>query len=179
MDSHPKCGIGSPLQLSKDTPDYVINAGGLEAFPTGTHQCGQLSLFTKNEPLFWGNGACMMLRKEMVQEIGLMDKNYILIGSDSDYCLTARSRGWQVWRIIAARGIHEGGITAGIADTEFEILKMNDHIHFGEKWLTTDLYKQLAYNANCYDSDMINTFMAQFRAVKTELESKTSEKICT
>jgi len=179
MDSYQKCGIGVPLQLSNDSPDYVINAGGLEAFPTGTHQHGRLSQFTKNEPLFWGNGACMMLRKQMVQEIGLMDKNYVLIGSDSDYCLTARSRGWEVWRIVAARGIHEGGITARIADTEFEILKMNDYIHFGEKWLTTDLYKQLACNADRYSADMINNFMTQFRAVKTELESKTSEKICT
>ena len=99
MDSHPRCGIGAPLQLHSSNPAYVVFAGGCQAFPMGKHAYGDLKEFTKDQQILWANGACMILRKEMIQEIGLLDKNFLLIGSDSDYSFTARLRGWQVWRI--------------------------------------------------------------------------------
>ena len=171
MDSHPKCGIGAPLQLSSTDPDYVIWAGGYEAFPLGKHQHGRLSEFTKDDSVFWANGACMILRKEMIEEIGLLDETFVLVGSDSDYCFTARSRGWQVWRIVGARGIHEHGVSRAEADDETEILKLKDNLYFGRKWLTSQLYKELAYEGRHYTPEMIDGIMAQLASDKTEFES--------
>jgi hypothetical protein len=71
MDSHPNCGIGAPLQLHSGNPDYVIFAGGCEAFPLGKHQHGPLQEFTEDREILWANGACMILRKEMIREIGV------------------------------------------------------------------------------------------------------------
>lgn len=93
MDSHPDCGIGAPLQLYGQNHEYVIFAGGCETFPVGKHQHELLREFTQDKQILWANGACMILRKEMIQEIGLLDENYIFIGSDSDYSFTARSPG--------------------------------------------------------------------------------------
>ena len=93
MDSQPQCGIGTPLQVHGENPDYVVCAGCLEVFPFGKHQQGPITQFAEDAPLFWGNGACMILRKQMIREIGLLDKNLVFIGSDSDYCFTARARG--------------------------------------------------------------------------------------
>ena len=47
-----------------------------------------------------------------------------LIGSDSDYCFTARSRGWQIWRIVGAGGINEYGVAGVSADVDIETLKI-------------------------------------------------------
>jgi len=176
MDSHPKCGIGAPLQLSSTDPDYVIWAGGYEAFPVGKHQHGRLSEFTKDESVFWANGACMILRKEMIEQIGLLDENLVLVGSDSDYCFTARSRGWQVWRIAAARGIHEHGVSRAKTDDETERFKLKDSLYFARKWLTGQLYKELAYEARHYAPEMIDGMTAQLLRAKTELESVGSYK---
>jgi GT2 family glycosyltransferase len=171
MSSHPECGIGAPLHLYADDPDYVIFAGGYESFPFGKHQHGRLSEFTEDEQILWCNGACMILRKEMIQEIGLLDENFALLGSDSDYCFTARSRGWQVWRIAGARGIHEYGVSGVSADVDIEILKTKDMIHFGKKWLTGELYKEMAYEGKSYTPEIIARFMNQLRDTQSRLES--------
>ncbi|MHC4559810.1 MAG: glycosyltransferase family 2 protein [Planctomycetota bacterium] len=170
MDLHPKCGIGAPLQLYSKSPDYVIFAGGYEVFPTGKHQHGPLSEFTEDEQILWANGACMILRKEMVQEIGLLDENFSFIGSDSDYCFTARARGWQLWRIAGARGIHEHGASGKFSDMSIELLKIKDMVYFGQKWLTGELYKQLSYEGKDYTAEKINAVMTELKQTKTTLE---------
>ena len=171
MNSHPECGIGAPLHLYADDPDYVIFAGGYESFPFGKHQHGRLSEFTEDKQILWCNGACMVLRKEMIQEIGLLDENFVLLGSDSDYCFTARSRGWQVWRIAGARGIHEYGVSGVSADVDIEILKIKDMTYFGKKWLTGELYREMAYEGQHYTPEIIARFMNQLRDAKSRLES--------
>ena len=114
----------------------------------------------------------------MIQEIGLLDKNFVFLGSDSDYCFTARSRGWQVWRIARARGIHEHGGSGSAADLKLGILKLNDMIYFGKKWLTGDLYKRLACDGNEFSPRKIaetmnrleNSKMDKLIRAKKELE---------
>lgn len=171
MDSHPDCGIGAPLQLYSENPDYVIFAGGCEAFPAGKHQHGQLSEFTEDEQIPWCNGACMILRKEMIQKIGLLDENFTFIGSDSDYCFTARARGWQVWRIAAARGIHERGASGSSPDVNTELLKINDMIYFGKKWLTGELFRELSYEGQDDTPETVSDIMNQLTEARDELES--------
>ncbi len=161
MDSHPQCGIGTPLQLHSENPDHVLYAGCLEAFPFGRHQQGPISDFSEDAPLFWGNGACMILRKQMIREIGLLDKNLVFIGSDSDYCFTARAKGWQVWRIANARGVHEHGASGAVADAGMDLLKINDMLYFGRKWLTGGLYRELSAEGENCTAEAVDTIMSQ------------------
>jgi len=171
MNSHPECGIGAPLQLNAEDTDYVICGGSYEAFPLGKHQHGRLSEFTEDKQILWCNGACMMLRKEMVREIGLLDENFVFIGSDSDYCFTARSRGWQIWSIAGARGIHEHGASGASENMDIEILKIKDMIYFGRKWLSGGLYKEMAYEGKNYTPEIIDNIMNQLRNAKNRLEN--------
>ncbi len=170
MDSHPDCGIGAPLQIDSRNPEHVIFAGGQESFPFGKHVHGPVSEFTEDKQIFWSNGACMMFRKDMIQEIGLLDKNLVLIGSDSDYCFTARLRGWQVWKIAGARGVHECGASGALMDTHIEKLKITDMIYFGQKWLTGELYKELAYEGKKFTTETINDIMSELKQAKIDLE---------
>jgi tetratricopeptide (TPR) repeat protein/GT2 family glycosyltransferase len=171
MDLHPECGIGAPLQLYSENPDYVIFAGGCEAFPAGKHQHGNLSEFTEDEQIPWCNGACMILRKEMIRIIGLLDENFTFIGSDSDYCFTARARGWQVWRIAAAKGIHERGASSSSPDVNTELLKIKDMLYFGKKWLTGELFKELSYEGQNINPEMVGDIMNDLMETKDELEN--------
>ncbi len=107
----------------------------------------------------------------MVREIGLLDENFVFIGSDSDYCFTARSRGWQIWSIAGARGIHEHGASGGSTSRDIEILKIKDMIFFGKKWLTGELYKEMAYEGKSYTSEITDDLMNQLRNAKNKLES--------
>lgn len=172
MDSHPQCGIGAPLQLHSENSDFVVCGGCLEAFPFGKHQEGPLSEFAKDEPLFWGNGACMILRKEMIREIGLLDRNLLFIGSDSDYCFTARSRGWQVWRIANARGVHEHGASGAVADPGMDLLKINDMLYFGKKWLTGGLYRELSAEGKNCTPEAVETIMNQLAEAAAQQQAE-------
>ncbi len=169
MDSHTGCGIGTPLQLYSKNQSYVIYAGCFEAFPMGKHQHGPLSEFAEDQEIFWGNGACMIFRKQMIQEIGLLDKNFVFIGSDSDYCFTARSRGWQVWRIASAKGIHEQGDSGIVSNPKIEKLKVNDMIYFGKKWLTGDLYRDLAYQSEDDTPEKVANIMESLKKAQRDL----------
>jgi len=161
MDAHPKCGMGAPLQLDSDRPDHVIWGGSLEAFPGGRHHIGPISRYRKPRQVLWANGACMILRKEMIQDIGLLDKNLVFLGSDSDYSFTARARGWELWCITAARGRHEHGASGKASDPFIQNLKIKDMIYFGRKWLTGDLYRDLSYEKP--DAQTAEQIMTQLR----------------
>ena len=160
MDGHPRCGIGAPLQIAADDPQTVIWAGGLEVFPAGRHETGKLSDFAEDRQIGWANGACMILRKTMVREIGLLDSRMAFIGSDSDYSFAARARGWQVWRIASARGTHEHGASGEITDLGLEATKLDDLIHFARKWLTGELFQSLCHE-NDPGPDQARSIMAQ------------------
>ena len=170
MDRHPNCGLGAPLQIDREDPEYVISAGGHEAFPYGKNQPGRLTDFIEDEQICWANGACMILRKDMIQEIGLLDENYAFIGSDSDYCFTARSRGWQIWRIAGAKGIHEHGSSAKLSEMRIEFLKIKDMVYFSSKWLTGELYKDLAYEGKSLSLEEIDRIVSELRRSESEFE---------
>lgn len=155
MDSRPPCGIAAPLQLSPNDPSTVICGGGMEAWPAGRLCGGPLSQFTKDDQIHWADGACMMLRRQTVEEIGLFDKNLVFIGSDADYSFTARSRGWQVWRASAARGTHQRGGSATVQNHALEVRKVKDMLYFSDKWLTQELYRQLAHPAETVEPERV------------------------
>ncbi len=174
MDAHPRCGIGAPLQLHPDSKDYVIWGGSFEAFPAGRHDHGPLTRFLEDAPVTWANGACMILRKQMVREIGLLDANLVFIASDSDYSFTARSRGWEVWRIAGARGVHEHGASGKTAVPAVEILKLKDMRYFYRKWISGGLYRELDRQAALLPPDRAE---ALDRQMAEAIERRTGSEI--
>lgn len=134
MDKHPDCGIGTPqVELINDGR---ISGGGAAMYPFGCYISRKDSgRFINDAPLFWAESTCWILRKEMVVEIGLLDANYKVLFMDSDYCLTARSRGWQVWRIANAIGKHERN--QSLKSTTMTKEKKIDKAYFEEKWINS------------------------------------------
>ncbi len=158
LEDHPAAGIAAPLQLDPDRPDYVIAAGGTKAFPVGHSPCGPVGHFTQDQPIPWASGACLALRKAMIKQIGLLDANMAFLASDSDYCFTARSRGWQVWLAARARGFHQPH-AAMSADRELELRKLKDVLYFAKKWLTGELFRNLADASEERDSAVIRQWI--------------------
>ena len=57
----------------------------------------------------WASFACILLRHEMVQQVGPMDEGYFLYFEDAEYCLRAHRAGWKVLRAGDAVAIHFRG----------------------------------------------------------------------
>jgi N-acetylglucosaminyl-diphospho-decaprenol L-rhamnosyltransferase len=66
----------------------------------------------------WVSGACMMIRREIVEEIGLMDEGYFLYFEEVDYCRVAGSAGWRVWYVPEARVMHLEGAATQVTDKD-------------------------------------------------------------
>jgi GT2 family glycosyltransferase len=146
MTLHPKCAIAGIKQISSEDPDQIIHAGCAEAFPYGKHITGKVSNsdHVKSCQVPWVNGACMVFRVSSLIEFGLMDENMFLLGSDSDICYSARSRGWEVWYIAQASCVHEQGVSVDGTNEAVEKIKFQDMLYWRSKWIGTDLYKELA-----------------------------------
>ncbi len=65
----------------------------------------------------WTSFACVLIRHEVVEQIGLMDEGYFMYYDDVDYCRRARNAGWQILHYPQARIVHlRGGSNSVKAD---------------------------------------------------------------
>ena len=66
------------------------------------------------ERVDWISGANFMVRREVIERVGLMDAGYFLYYEETDYCLQARRAGWECWYVPGARVLHLAGQSTGI-----------------------------------------------------------------
>lgn len=131
MDTHPRVGIvGSGLETADGTVERSAHEapsplrelregaqlgfldrvlmGDSEMTHTGSacHECD------------WVSGASFMVRREVFEQIGLLDDNYFLYFEEVDFCFRARQAGWEVWHVPESRVTHFEGSSTGIRNTE-------------------------------------------------------------
>jgi N-acetylglucosaminyl-diphospho-decaprenol L-rhamnosyltransferase len=54
----------------------------------------------------WVSFACVLLRREVIEKVGLLDEGYFMYFEDSDYCRAARAVGFRVRYCPQARVVH-------------------------------------------------------------------------
>jgi hypothetical protein len=64
----------------------------------------------------WVSGASMILRRSMLEEIGLLDEGLYTYFDDIDLCLRARRAGWETWFVPESRVVHLEGASTGITE---------------------------------------------------------------
>lgn len=62
----------------------------------------------------WLPGASMVVRREVFQQIGLMDEGYFLYFEETDFLLQAAKAGWECWYVPASRVMHIAGQSTGV-----------------------------------------------------------------
>lgn len=113
-------------------PDGSEQAGGRRAIPTPWRSFVRafgLARFSKRWPkLFFDfhlhkeplpnspieveavSGACMLVKREAMQEIGLLDEKYFMHCEDMDWCMRFRRGEWKILFVPGARMLHHKGI---------------------------------------------------------------------
>ena len=56
------------------------------------------------------SGACMLVKREAVTDVGLWDEKYFLHCEDLDWCMRFRGKGWKVMFVPTAIVTHEQGV---------------------------------------------------------------------
>ncbi len=126
MDSHPKVGIaGSQLLWPDGVPQRTPFRfqGILSELDRGLRLgfvSRLVSPWTRSRrrtvacPAEWVSGACIMLRRSMLDQIGLLDEGLYTYFDDIDICLRARRAGWETWYVPESRIIHLEGSSTGV-----------------------------------------------------------------
>lgn len=55
------------------------------------------------------SGACMLVKREVVDDVGLWDEGYFLHCEDLDWCMRFRQKGWKILFVPSARVTHTLG----------------------------------------------------------------------
>jgi len=54
-------------------------------------------------------GACMMVRREAMEQVGLLDENYFLFLEETDWCYRLKKAGWKIYHVPQAEVYHFQG----------------------------------------------------------------------
>ena len=65
----------------------------------------------------WTSFACVLIRHQVIKQVGMMDEGYFMYFDDVDYCRRAIDVGWQILHVPQARVVHlRGGSNSVKAD---------------------------------------------------------------
>ena len=95
-----------------------------------------LDFYKEERSVDWITGAFMMIRKEVIDEVGGFDEDYFMYTEETDLCYRAKMKGWEIkytpkWQIIhygGASGTKEGSVLG-----EFKGIKIFYKKHYS-KW---------------------------------------------
>jgi hypothetical protein len=161
LRSSDRVGMVGPLLLN---PDGSEQAGGRRRLPTPSRVLSQSIaglrwLFPTQAPDFLMHheplpdqpieveavsGASMMVRRQMIADIGLLDEEYFLHCEDLDWCMRARQHGWKILFVPDAKIVHQKGVSSKARPLRVEYYKHTGMVRFygklfGEtypRWLT-------------------------------------------
>lgn len=114
MDNHPLAGVAGPCVLR---PDGSLDKACKRTFPSPKvslyHMTGLGKLFPNSRTFNSYNleylpdtavesvdsvvGAYMQLRREAIEEVGLLDEAFFMYGEDLDWAKRIKDAGWEVW----------------------------------------------------------------------------------
>ena len=69
-------------------------------------------------PVDWVCGASMMIRREVFNDIGLLDENYFLYYEETDFCRCAKNAGWSTHHVPECRAHHICGLSIDIDEPQ-------------------------------------------------------------
>jgi GT2 family glycosyltransferase len=64
-------------------------------------------------PVDWLSGACLVLRRKALEQVGLLDERFFMYFEDTDLCRRLRRGGWAVWYWPQVRVVHHVGGSSG------------------------------------------------------------------
>lgn len=132
MDKHPKAGIAG-VQLLNDDGSKQNSIDNFPSIETEILNKSLLRLLFPNKYLSKNRnydkpvevdsviGACMMVRKEAMDEVGLFDEDYFFFLEETDWCSRMEKKGWSVYHVPEARVFHLSGYSKKIAPWESQI----------------------------------------------------------
>lgn len=139
FESDSRIGALSPLIRFAHTPDEVQYAGDWCLTPiTLRNRCPDADLPNRHSvsrPVEVLHGAAMMLRRDVVEQIGPMYEGYFLFYEEFDWSYAVLRAGYQVWFEASAVIYHKEGKTIGLRTPLRERYLVRSRLRFASRWV--------------------------------------------
>jgi len=125
LNSLPDAGAVSARLLNADGSPQV---SCIQPFPTILNQIFDLEFLERRFPGWWGlrplfhdggaaeveavSGACLMVKREIFERVGMFSEDYFMYAEDVDLCYKIKRAGAKVYHIPTAQLLHYGGGSA-------------------------------------------------------------------
>jgi len=99
-------------------------------------------------------GACLMVRREILEQIGCFDERFFMYAEDYDLCRRIKDAGWQLYYMSEVKIAHHVGGASKKAPSQFSTLMMCQSIsQFMEKYygrIGKILYRIVILSGSCF-----------------------------
>jgi len=78
-------------------------------------------------------GACMMVRREAMEQVGLLDEDYFLFLEETDWCYRMKRAGWKIYHVPQVEVYHFQGKSAEKEKKRARVKYFRSRYHFFKK----------------------------------------------
>jgi GT2 family glycosyltransferase len=123
----------------KDLGNVIWYAGGFIDWKNGISVHRGVDEVDKGQydtagPTDFSTGCCMMIKKEVLEKIGLFDENYFLYYEDADLCQRLKKAGYDIYYVPSAFMYHENASSSGSGSPLHDYFLTRNQMLFGMKY---------------------------------------------
>jgi GT2 family glycosyltransferase len=105
-------GIVGPMVYHSDEPETIQSAGGLlgrfwQSLHRGKDEVDR-GQFSKPAPVEWISGCAIMVRREVIEQVGMIDPRFFIYWEETEWCMRASKAGWKIMHVPQAKVWHKG-----------------------------------------------------------------------
>jgi N-acetylglucosaminyl-diphospho-decaprenol L-rhamnosyltransferase len=127
LEQHPQAGMAGssyehadgqpwPVAFRFPSPFAELESGmslGIVSRLLAAHRVSR-QMGSVAEQVDWFPGASMLVRRQVIEQIGGFDEAFFLYYEETDFCLRAQAAGWQRWYVPQSRVMHVRGQSTGV-----------------------------------------------------------------
>ena len=156
LDKHPETGAAGPRILNPDSSLQISS----HPRPTLTRELWHLfhldavlpyaaypkAKWQTNQPQEVDilMGACLLVRKDVLDQVGILDEGYFIYSEEVDLCYRIQRAGWSLYWVPQAEVVHFGGQSTQQVPTEMFLNLYHSKIKYFRKhhgWSAAQIYK--------------------------------------
>ena len=152
MEAHPQAGVCGPKVLESDSVTVSPWCARRDPQPWDvfceyaflTRLFPRQRLFARYVMGDWDHttnrevdaltGACMLVRREAIEQTSGFDEKFFMYGEDLDWCRRIRQAGWQVWYVASAEVQHEGARSTRQMSDHGSRWSLESNLRYFRKW---------------------------------------------
>ncbi len=112
---------GETLESFSHFPGLRLLLRGLAIVIRGSYYRDEKLKSLEPRQVDWVGGACLMIKREALDEVGLLDEEFFMYWEEADLCLRLRRKNWKTYYLPRPQVIHYQGRSAAKAEEKVMI----------------------------------------------------------